>query len=542
MDWLWKSLRKKISMRNQGEENQGQSAQVAFDTRKLSLQSDLKTNIQQVKQMLGNSPDIVVREFEICTNPRILVAALYTDGLADKNKVSDFVMRSLMIDTAETVSKSTVTDQNAFHFIKDNALAIGEVTVISDWNVLILSILSGDTVILMDGLAEGISFSTRGGETRAITEGTTQVVIRGPKDSFSESIGTNISLVRRRIKSPNLWLENMKIGNVTQTDVAIMYIKGIVTDSIVEELKQRLHAIEIDSILESCNIEELIQDQTFTPFPTIYNTERPDVVAGNLLEGRIAIYVDGTPFVLIVPTIFAQYFQSAEDYYHRFDIGIFIRLIRYIGFFISLLGPSIYVAAITFHQEMIPTTLLNSLAAQREGIPFPAFVEAWLMEGSFEVLREAGVRMPRAVGQAVSIVGALVLGQAAVQAGIVSAAMVIVVSITGIASFSTPSFDFAMSVRLMRFLLMILAASFGIYGITLGMFVIITHLCSLRSFGIPYMAPFAPFIAADQKDAMLRFPLWAQLTRPRLLNQNKVARKGRDVKLSLEKKQGSGEK
>ena len=236
-------------------------------------------------------------------------------------------------------------------------------------------------------------------------------MIRGPKDSFSESIGTNISLVRRRIKSPNLWLENMKIGNVTQTDVAIMYIKGIVSDSIVEELKQRLHAIEIDSILESCYIEELIQDQTFTPFPTVYNTERPDVVAGNLLEGRIAIYVDGTPFVLIVPTVFAQYFQSAEDYYHRFDIGIFVRLLRYIGFFISLLGPSIYVAAITFHQEMIPTTLLNSLAAQREGIPFPAFVEALLMEGSFEVLREAGVRMPRAVGQAVSIVGApVVLG------------------------------------------------------------------------------------------------------------------------------------
>ncbi len=246
-----------------------------------------------------------------------------------------------------------------------------------------------------------------------------------------------------------------------------------------------------------------------------------------MLEGRVAILVDGSPFVLIAPTVFMQFFQSPSDYTHRFDIGNFLRILRYIAFFISLIAPSVYIAAITFHQEMIPTTLLISLAASREGVPFPAFIEALLMETSFEVLREAGIRMPRAVGQAVSIVGALVLGQAAVQAGIVSPAMVIIVAITGIASLSTPSYDMAISARILRFVLMILAASFGFYGITLGLIIMIAHLNSLRSFGIPYLAPFSPFIPADQKDALFRFPLWSLLTRPRLISQKNNRRAGR---------------
>ena len=229
-----------------------------------------------------------------------------------------------------------------------------------------------------------------------------------------------------------------------------MFIKGIVNDKVVEEVRKRLDRIDIDGILESGYIEELIQDETYTPFPTVYNTERPDVIAAGLLEGRIAILVDGTPFVLLVPALFTQYFQSAEDYYQRSDFGL-LRMLRYLALFIALLGPSLYIAITTFHQEMLPTALLISLAAQREGVPFPAFIEALMMEVTFEILREAGVRMPRAVGQAVSIVGALVIGQAAVEAGIVSAAMVIVVSITAIANFSFPSFNMAISIRILRF-------------------------------------------------------------------------------------------
>lgn len=496
------------------------------NSRPLSL--DLKENLQQIRKQLGNSPDVKIREFEIAS--QIQAAAVFVDNLTDRKLVDDFVMRSLMVDTAHETLKNMASDKNIVDFIINNVLTLGEVQVIKNWNELMIAFLSGETVILINSSAEAISGDTKGGVVRAVTEPSSQVVIRGPKDGFTESIATNVSLIRHRIKSPDLWLEPMRIGNVTQTTVAIMYIKGIVNDQLVQEVKQRLNDIQIDGILESGYIEELIQDRPYSPFPTVYNTERPDSVAGNLLEGRISILVDGTPFVLILPSTFFMYFQSVEDYYQRFDIGIAIRLLRYVSLFISLLGPSIYIAAITFHQEMIPTPLLISLAAQTEGVPFPAFVEAFLMEASFEILREAGVRMPRAIGQAVSIVGALVLGQAAVEAGIISSAMVIVVAITGIASFVTPAFNMAISIRLLRFLLMFFAATFGFYGLAIIMIIMIAHLCSLRSFGVPYMAPLAPFIPADQKDAILRLPLWTFLTRPRLISQKNMTRMKPDLK------------
>ncbi|MEW9669344.1 spore germination protein [Ammoniphilus sp. 3BR4] len=541
MNGFWKRFRKKKDQASHSKKAEFPFEKV--DIEKSSLYHDLKTNLHNIKKDLGNSPDIVAREFEAGGNPKIRVAAIYMDGLADKKMVSDFILHSLMVDSVGESFEKMATDKNVFHFIKHNALTIGEVKVIQDWNQLMQSVLSGDTVILIDGWAKAISGNTRGGESRSVTEPTSELVIRGPKDGFSESLGTNISLVRRRIQSPNLWLETMKIGKVTKTDIGIMYIKGIVNDQLVQEVKQRLNDIEIDSILESGYIEELIQDQTFTPFPTVFNTERPDVVAGNLVEGRIAILVAGTPFVLIVPTVFAQFFQSAEDYYQRFDISIVVRVLRYLSFIVALIGPSIYIAAITFHQEMIPTPLLISVAAQREGVPFPAFIEAMLMEASFEVMREAGVRMPRAVGQAVSIVGALIIGQAAVQAGIVSAAMVIVVAATGIASFTTPAYSLAIAARLLRFLFMILAGAFGFFGLTLGMIMLIAHLASLRSFGIPYLAPFAPLIPSDQKDAVLRLPLWSLFARPRLISQKKTTRMKRDVELypSEKKKQTKGD-
>ncbi|MBD0381056.1 spore germination protein [Paenibacillus sedimenti] len=522
----WWRLRKQNNgaTRNQNEEMVGYSNE-------LPLYFDLQQNLQQISQALGNSPDLKIREFEI-RNSKVQAASVFIDNLTDKVVVDDFIMRSLMNDTAQDTLKNTASDKNVFDYIKKNALAIGEVQVIKDWNGLMLSILSGNTVILIHGSAEAISGDTRGGKSRELSESTSQVVIRGPKDGFTEDIATNVSLIRRRIRSPNLWLETMNIGHVTHTTVAIMYIKGIVNDQLLQEVKIRLNDIQIDGILESGYIEQLIEDQPTSPFPTIYSTERPDAVAGNLLEGRIALIVGGTPFVLILPTTFFMYFQSVEDYYQRFDIGIAVRLLRYVTFFISLWGPSIYIAAITFHQEMIPTPLLISLAAQREGVPFPAYVEAFIMEASFEILREAGVRMPRAVGQAVSIVGAIVLGQAAVQAGIVSSAMVIVVSITGIASFATPAFNMASSVRLLRFVLMFLAATFGFYGLAIGNMMLIAHLCSLRSFGVPYMAPLAPFIPADQKDAVLRLPLWSFLTRPRLISPKNMTRMKQDMKPS----------
>ncbi|MDQ0483637.1 spore germination protein [Guptibacillus hwajinpoensis] len=483
--------------------------------------SSLEQNINEIKKTLGDSSDLVVREFKAGTNESMYIAVLYTDGLADKTLVQDFIIEPLMLDirNADLTSKA-FTNRSSLEILKTFSISSGEVTPISDFDTLYQYVLSGDTAILIDGDTEGVAIDSKGWEDRGVNEPTSQTVIRGPKDGFTETLRTNTALIRRKIKDPNLWIETKQIGTKTQTDVSIIYLNGVVDPKLVDEVRERLSRIDIDGILESMNIEELIQDGTYSPFPTIFNSERPDTVAAGILEGRIAIVIDGTPFALLVPALFVQFFQSSEDYYQRFDEGILIRLLRYLSFFLALLTPSAYIAVTTFHQEMLPTPLLISLAAQREGIPFPALLEAVLMELTFEILREAGVRMPRAVGSAISIVGALVLGQAAVEAGIVSNAMVIVVSITAISSFVMPAFNMSISVRILRFPFMILAATFGLFGIILGLIGMVLHLCSLRSFGVPYMSPMAPLIMKDQKDGIFRAPLWALRSRPTFLSEN----------------------
>ncbi|WML44218.1 spore germination protein [Neobacillus sp. PS3-40] len=484
----------------------------------LPIQRDYMDNITRIKEELGNSTDVAFREFFLQNYKGV---AVYIDGLANNKMISDFFMESLLKKQEEIHSDS-------FQYIVDKVTSLGNIKIISNWDQVYEALLSGNTLFFIGGYTKAINVETKGWDKRAITEPSTQLSIRGPKDSFIETLRTNTALIRRRIKSPNLWLEMMQIGTVTQTDVGIMYIKGIVNEKIVTEVKQRLSRINMDSILDSGYIEQLIEDQTMTSFPTIYHTERPDVVSSQLLEGRVAIFVDGSPFVLTAPAVFIQFFQAADDYYARFDIATGIRLLRLLSFFIALVGPALYIAVTTFHQEMIPTTMVIAIAAQRENVPFPAFVEALIMEITFEILREAGLRLPRAVGQAVSIVGALVIGQAAVQAGFVSPVMVIVVATTAIANFSTPSFAMAISARLLRFVLMGLSTFLGFYGIMLGVMFMTIHLCSLRSFGVPYMAPLAPFNFMHQQDALVRFPVWALKNRPELISKGNLRRTGPD--------------
>ncbi len=485
------------------------------------LSADLAQNLQKMMSTLGNSSDIIKKEITIGEDGLIRAGIIYTDGMADTTNILDALM--LKVRQAN-VSQDLACSTNLVKLLKDTVLDIGDVKEADDFETIYSAVLSGDTLILLDGQAQGLIASTRNYKDRGVTEPTAQSVIRGPREGFSETLRTNTALMRRKIKDPNLWIETRKIGRVTKTDVSIMFIKGIVNETVLQEVRQRLDRIDIDAILESGYVEELIQDHTFTPFPTVFNTERPDAAAAGLLEGRVAILVDGTPFILLVPALFSQFFQASEDYYQRADFATLVRLLRYISFFIALLAPSLYIAITTFHQEMLPTPLLIGVAAQLEGVPFPAFVEALMMELTFEILREAGVRMPRAIGQSVSIVGTLVIGQAAVEAGLVSAAMVIVVSITAISNFVFPSFNMGISIRILRFVLMALAATFGLFGITIGLIVLVLHLCSLRSFGVPYMAPFAPLIIDDQKDTIFRVPLWGMHKRPRSINKSNLIR------------------
>ncbi|WP_397341234.1 spore germination protein [Paenibacillus qinlingensis] len=492
------------------------------------LYTDLQDNVQEIKTKLGNSSDLVAREFILGTEGALKACIFYTDGLSNAISVQNFIRDSLLPEVHFESTATADTENSVMQQLKNRILAVGEVHDVIDFKSLYTSLLSGDVILLLDGHTQGIVIGLRGWNERGVTEPSNETVMRGPKEGFSENIRTNTALIRRKIKDPNLWMESRKIGRVTQTDVAIMYLKGIADDSIVEEVRSRLDRIDIDGILESGYIEDMIEDKTYTPFPTVYNTERPDVIAGELLEGKVAILVDGTPVVLVVPALLVSFLQAAEDYYQRWDISTLIRILRYSSFCIALLGPSLFIAVTTFHQEMLPTLLLISLAAQREGVPFPAFIEALIMEVTFEILREGGLRMPKSIVTAISIVGTLVMGTAAVDAGFVSAAMVIVVSITAIASFAVPAFTISVSVRMLRFPMMALAASFGLYGIIIGVIILVHHLGSLRSFGVPYLSPFAPFQLKDNKDTIIRVPWWGMVSRPRILNKHNMIREQTD--------------
>lgn len=473
------------------------------------ISSDLEENLSRITDELGTEPDIIVRRLHLFE--RSNAAILSIAGITDMTSVN-FIVNSMLMD--RRASDGEDKEQNLLQALMYRVLSAGSIRKLETMDDVYCAMLEGLSVILLDGYNEAIAANTNGGEKRSVEEPSTQTVVRGPKEGFTESIITNVSLLRNKIKSTNLRIEYKIIGRQTRTTIAVAYMKGIAENHVIQEVHRKLDAIDTDSILDSGYIEELINGKSYSPFPLILNYERPDAIAGGLLEGQVAILVDGTPFVLLAPVTFVKFFQSSEDYYQSYDIATFLRLLRFVSFFVSMLLPALYIAITTFHQEMLPTPLLISIAAQREGVPFPALIEALLMEITFEILREAGVRMPRIIGPAVSIVGALVLGQSAVQAGLVSAAMVIVVSFTAIATFVIPAVNMGTAARLIRFGMMILGGTFGIFGIMAGLMVLLTHLSGLRSFGVPYLTPISPLVPGNLKDVLMRAPWWAMNKRP----------------------------
>ncbi len=453
-------------------------------------------NIDLICDFMGNSSDFVVREITI--GPKH-AALFYLDGMTDMQKVQDNVIRPL--------HDRTSSDEITLAILKDAILDVGEASFIQSFEDALDQILSGSLLLLLDGIDDGLSISLPGWEERSITDSKAQPVVRGPQESFTETLRTNTTLVRRRVKDTRVRLTTIKVGDKTKTDISVMYIHEIADLDMVQNMISRIKSILIEGVLEGEYLEECLRgEKQLSIFPTFYNSDRPDTIAAGIMEGKIAIFVDGTPFVLLAPAVFVDFIQSAEDYYQSFIYSSIIRILRYFSLFICMLAPAIYIALTTFHQDMIPTVLLLSLSAQREGVPFPAFVEAMIMEVIFEILREAGLRMPRTVGQAVSIVGSIVIGQAAVEANTVSAVMVIVVAITAISSFVIPSYTMALPIRLLRFGFMALAAMFGVYGLTVGIIMLLVHLNGLHSFGVPYLSPLANYNSSKQKDAILRFP------------------------------------
>lgn len=506
--WLFKQPSRSKNGMNSEPVNDEKLTKISIE-----LSGTLKENVTVLNQEIGHSGDFILR----CLNDKQgnpVLAVGFLQGLIDQQ-----ILTTLLEELTAGIRNGDVSDRNVESWLMDR-IPIGGITCLDNEQSLIHAVLYGQVAILVEGSTKAFAASISGGAKRAVEEPTSQTVVRGPKEGFTEDISTNITLLRRRIKSTELHFDSRIIGSYTQTKVSVAYVRGIANPEVVKEISRRLDSINTDSILESGYIEEFIQDGVWTPFPTMVNTERPDTVAGSLLEGQVAILVDGTPFALIAPVTFFRFIASSEDYYQRYDLASFLRIVRMSSFFLALLLPSFYIATTTFHQEMLPTTLLITLAAQRENTPLPALLEAMLMELTFEVIREAGVRMPRAVGPAISIVGALVLGQAAVQAGLVSAAMVIVVSFTAICNFVLPAINMAGAVRLLRFGLMLLAGLFGLYGVLAGLIPILVRLVSVNSFGVPYMMPLAPFYTSNMKDLFVRVPRWKMKKRPIMIGDS----------------------
>jgi spore germination protein KA len=467
----------------------------------IPLSENIEENIKKLEMALGNSDDLSIRRLTVSTKNVVII---HIEGIVDDQSITENVISPIIQLNRENhpfKSAKELADKMV------QMISVASIEFIFNWSELLDNILAGDTVILLNDSTKAITLGTKKIQSRSITEPTTQTVIKGPKDSFTENISTNISLIRSRIQNAKLRVKLTKVGSVTKTDVGIMYIEGIADHNIVMEAMNRIEKIKIDSILEGNYIEEAVRDTRKTIFPLMESSERPDVVAANLIEGKISIIIQGTPFVLILPVYFIQLFQSPEDYYENNVFSSFLRLIRIGAFLLNMYASAIYLALITHHQGLIPTTLMVTLMAQRERVPFPAIIELLLMELAFEILREAGVRMPRAIGPAVSIVGALILGQAAVEAGFVSAAIVIIVATSAINSFTLPNTNIVNVARGLRFLIIFSSAFIGFYGILLFTLCILVHLCSLRSFGVPYFAPFAPFRKGDQKDSLVRFPV-----------------------------------
>ncbi|MBW7477112.1 spore germination protein [Paenibacillus oenotherae] len=478
------------------------------------LTESYTANIRMIQAVYKQCSDVVFRPFQI--SGHINATIIYISGLTDHEGIGQYVLIPLM-------QGSTALDEGIGNLV-EKSLPVSEVKPVNTIQDCVNHLSIGHAVLIIDGHRQGIAIAITKTEKRSVEEPQAESVIRGPREGFTETLTVNLSLVRRKIRTPLLKTESMTIGRYTGTEVVLTYIEGLVLDELLKEVRTRVKSIDIDGILETSYIEEMIEDKSLTPFPRSLVTERPDVVAANLLEGRIAIFVNGTPFVLIVPISFFSLLQSPEDYYDRYIFSTATRWLRYVFLAMSMLLPSLYVAILSYHQEMLPASLYFSIASSRETVPFPAIVEALIMEIAFEALREAGVRLPKQVGSAVSIVGALVIGQAAVAAGIVSAPMVMVVAITGISSFMVPHYAIGFTLRIIRFPIMLLAGMLGLLGVIMGILAVLIHVCTLRSFGVPYMSPLATVEQKDLKDILIRAPWWKMNTRPSLTIDRNIHR------------------
>lgn len=492
-----------------------------------SVFPSLEVNLEYMKtkyNLLINS-DVILRQFTINARGKQYNSFIvYIDGMVDSEIMDNFILKPLMLrnqnnlyDGSQTkIISEAVTNNITVRKVKKFDLpnylmgcllpqnAVKEVTDFSD---VTNGINAGNCVLFVDTLNVAFDIEVKGFKQRSIDTPNNEIVIKGPHEAFVENIRTNTSLIRRIANNEDLIIENIEVGKITKTKCALCYMQNITNTDLIAEVKYRLNNLEIDSLLSAGELEQLISDSNVLGIPEILSTERPDKATKYLLRGRVIVIVNGTPYALIMPAILVDFLTSPEDTNLKVNFANFLRRLRFLAALITLLLPGIYMAITNFHQEILPTSLLYSILASRENVPFPVIVEILLMEISFELIREAGLRVPSPIGPTIGIVGALVLGQAAVSAGIVSPILIIIVAITGIASFAIPDFSFGFHLRYFRFAFILFGFMAGFLGISLGLFIYISLLCSIKSFGVSFMSPFAP--ASNSKgNGYLLEPIW----------------------------------
>ncbi|MBV4425128.1 spore germination protein [Clostridium tyrobutyricum] len=466
----------------------------------IKIYKEIVENKKCIKSYFSKCFDLTVRQVPFFNIEDRKVLVVYIEGLSQKKLIEEFIISKLNSD----IIKGSGSDECEIIKCK---LGIQDSQVHSDIQSSVSAIASGNPVIFVDGLENSFEIDLSTPPGRSIDEPSTESVTRGPREGFTESVNENVVLIRKKIKNYNLKVEKMKMGQQTNTNVVISYLENKVNKKVLAELKSRLKKINIESVLDTNYIEEYISDSYVTIFPLIFRTEKPDIAAAKILEGKIIIIADGSPVVLSVPTLFTEFLHAGEDYYTRYSAAILNRIVRFISLLITLLLPSLYVALTTFHHELIPTNLIISIISSRRNVPFPALLENILMLLSFEIMREAGVRMPKVLGPAINIVGALVLGDAAVKAGIVGTSTVVIVAVTAITKFTIPALELEVPIVIMRFFLLLLSGYLGLTGLVFGILLISIRLVSMRSFGIPYMFPICPFSIKANRDELFRAPM-----------------------------------
>ncbi len=495
---------------------------VGDDILRKKISNDLDLNLKVMKQTykIPNNSDMVNREFNITVKNKVLKGFIvFIDGMTDRTSISRSILQPLMLLSNLDIREEI---KDIGEFIYNRLLPFNQITKVDNYMELIRNINFGGCAVFIEGLDYAYAADVKSWEHRGVDPPRSETVIRGPQEAFNEQIRANTALIRKILKDKDLMVEGTTIGKRSNTPCAVMYIKDIANESLVQEVLKRVKNIDVDYIFDTGELEQLIEDSTFISAPQIVATERPDRVAMMLAQGNIAVTMDGSPFVLVMPATVTEFLHTTEDNNIRYPYVNFIRIIRIIGVIIALLLPGLYIAVTNFHQEMIPTNLLFAIEASRENVPFPSVVEVLLMEFSFELIREAGIRIPGAIGSTIGIVGGLILGQAAVSANLVSPIMIIIVAITALGSFAIPSFSMSFSIRMIRFAYIILGATAGFLGVALGLTINALILAGSKSFGVPFLVPFGPRTKGTYSDKLSRKPIWKQESRPDYLNTKDI--------------------